>query len=45
MAQASRMSKAIIYKKKGTHPMISRMDKEGKHMMTDKEMKEMKKKM
>jgi len=27
MAQASRLSKAIIYKRKGTHKMIARMKK------------------
>ena len=50
MAQASRMAKAIIYKKKGTHPKIARMAKskmpENTHkmssgeMMSDKEMSE-----
>lgn len=44
MAQASRASKALIYKKKGTHPMIARMAKKGMHkmpnskMMSDKKM-------
>ena len=30
MAQASRMSKAIIYKKKGKYPMIAKMAKSKK---------------
>ena len=51
MAQASRMAKAIIYKKKGTHPKIARMAKgethkmpDG-HMMSDAEMKKSRDKM